>query len=134
MAHCPAGCLNFFVGHLLKVFFTKYLRPAPAHRGVKDDLSFLFLLFVLRGLVAGQRGGDASDDAQTISLAYSESSFYWVGGDNSNGGKGADGTISTGAIAPVTMGPSWPSMPASAMDSPYHASDPSPEPSMPGPV
>jgi hypothetical protein len=44
--------------------------------------------------------GDASDSSQSVSLAYSESSFYWVGGDNSNGGKGADGTISTGAIAP----------------------------------
>eukprot|EP00937_MAST-01D_sp_MAST-1D-sp2_P005346 g5346.t1 len=41
----------------------------------------------------------ASDAAQSVSLAYSESSRYAVGGDRSNGGKGPDGTISTGPIA-----------------------------------
>jgi hypothetical protein len=43
--------------------------------------------------------GATSDAKQSISLAYSESSFYWVGGDHSNGGSGPDGTISTGPIA-----------------------------------
>ena len=44
--------------------------------------------------------GGASDAAQSVSLAYSEASYYWTGGDHSNGGKGPDGTISTGPIAP----------------------------------
>jgi hypothetical protein len=43
--------------------------------------------------------GGASDAAQSVSLAYSEASYYWTGGDHSNGGKGPDGTISTGPIA-----------------------------------
>ena len=43
--------------------------------------------------------GATSDAQQSISLAYSESSYYWVGGDHSNGGHGPDGTISTGPIA-----------------------------------
>ena len=43
--------------------------------------------------------GATSDAQQSISLAYSESSYYWVGGDHSNGGSGPDGTISTGPIA-----------------------------------
>ena len=44
--------------------------------------------------------GNTSDAAQSIALAYTESSLYWVGGDHSNGGSGPDGTISTGPIAP----------------------------------
>lgn len=42
--------------------------------------------------------GATSDKLQSVSLAYSESSYYWVGGDHSNGGSGADGTISSGPI------------------------------------
>ena len=47
--------------------------------------------------------------------------------------KGAEGA-STGAMAPVTRGPVVASMLASAILSPYQASEPSPDPSMPGPV
>lgn len=46
------------------------------------------------------RFGDSSDSSQSLSMAYSESSLYWVGGDHSNGGRGPDGTISTGHILP----------------------------------
>ena len=44
--------------------------------------------------------GDVSDAAQSVSLAYSESSNYSVNGDHSNGGSGPDGLISSGPIAP----------------------------------
>jgi hypothetical protein len=43
--------------------------------------------------------GSASDREQSVSLAYSESSYYFVDGDHSNGGSGPDGLISSGAIA-----------------------------------
>lgn len=36
-------------------------------------------------------------------MAYSESLYYYYGGDHSNGGSGPDGFISTGSIMPNTQ-------------------------------
>lgn len=42
--------------------------------------------------------GSVSGDAQSVLISYSESSLYALGGDESNGGRGPDGYISSGII------------------------------------
>jgi len=42
--------------------------------------------------------GATSDAQQTVGMAWSESTYYIATSDHSNGGSGADGTLSTGAV------------------------------------
>lgn len=77
--------------------------PAPSDRSDSSNVLFVHCRFDWGKEVGGFTTlafGSSSDRAQSVSLAYSESSYYFVGGDHSNGGSGPDGLISSGPIEP----------------------------------
>lgn len=75
--------------------------PLPVRlQGKGDGIIFDFGKEV--GGLTTLRFGATSNASQSVSIAYSESAYYWIGGDHSNGGKGPDGLIDTGSIKPHT--------------------------------